>query len=387
MSFNPSDTLASKLPAAGTTIFTVMSKLALDEGAINLAQGFPDFDGPPALRQRVSWHMDHGHNQYAPLAGVPELRHQIAAKVAGLYGREVNPDTEITVTPGATEALFCAIAAVVHTGDEVIVFDPAYDTYDPTVTLNGAVCRHIPMEYPDFRIDWQRVRETVNDRTRLIILNTPHNPSGACLDEQDFAALRDIVRGRNLFILSDEVYEHIVFDGQPHLSILSDPELAERSFAVFSFGKTFHSTGWRIGYCVAPAPLMVEFLKIHQFINFSTNAPMQYGLADFMRDDPGFCRGLPAFYQHKRDFFLELLEGSRFSCKPTAGSFFQLADYSAISDEPDTEFARRLTREAKVAVIPVSVFYQQPPAQHVVRFCFAKNEDTLRQAATRLTKL
>ncbi len=379
--------LPSKLPWAGTTIFTVMTKLAQDENAINLAQGFPDFDGPPLLRERVSWHMDNGHNQYAPLAGVPELRQQIAVKVADLYGCQVDPDMEITVTPGATEALFCAITAVVHAGDEVIVFDPAYDTYDPAVTLNGAICRHIPIEYPDFQIDWQRVRDTVNERTRMIILNTPHNPSGACLSANDFAELREIVRGRNIFILSDEVYEHIVFDGKPHLSVLSDPELAARSFAVFSFGKTFHSTGWRVGYCVAPGPLMVEFLKIHQFINFSTNAPMQHGLADFMRDDPGFCRGLPDFYQRKRDLFFDLLKDSRFHLQPSHGSFFQLADYSAISDEPDSEFARRLTREAKVAVIPVSVFYQNPPDQRVIRFCFAKNETTLSQAAERLTQL
>lgn len=384
---NLASNLISKLPAAGTTIFTVMSKLALDEGAINLAQGFPDFDGPAALRERVSWHMDHGHNQYAPLAGVPELRQQIARKVADLYGCNVNPDTEITVTPGATEALFCAITAVVQPGDEVIVFDPAYDTYDPAITLNGATCRHIPMAYPDFRIDWQRVRDTVNERTRLIILNTPHNPSGTCLKASDFAELRDIVRDRNIFLLSDEVYEHIVFDQQPHVSILSDAELAARSFAVFSFGKTFHATGWRVGYCVAPAVLMTEFLKIHQFINFSTNAPMQFGLADFMRDDPAFCRSLADFYQQKRDYFVSLLQDSHFRLQPAAGSFFQLADYSAISDEPDTEFAIRLTREAKVAVIPISVFYQHPPEQRVVRFCFAKNETTLSQAAERLIVL
>jgi methionine aminotransferase len=361
-----------------------MSKLAQDENAINLAQGFPDFDGPVALRNRISWHMDHGHNQYAPLAGVAELREQIAAKVADLYGRKVDPACEITVTPGATEALYCAITAVVHPGDEVIVFDPAYDTYDPAVTLNGGLCRHIPMAYPDFKIDWQQVRDALNERTRLIILNTPHNPSGSCLDKSDFAELRNMVRGRDIYILADEVYEHIVFDQKPHFSLLSDPELAERSFVVFSFGKTFHATGWRVGYCVAPKILMSEFLKIHQFINFSTNAPMQYGLADFMRDDPGFCKALPAFYQQKRDEFLNLMAGSRFNMQPAAGSFFQLADYSAISDEPDTEFAIRLTREAKVAAIPISVFYQKPPEQRVVRFCFAKNAETLSQAAERL---
>lgn len=379
--------MISKLPNAGTTIFTVMSKMAQDEGAINLAQGFPDFDGPAALRERVCWHMNHGHNQYSPLAGVPELREQIAAKVRDLYGRSVDPASEITVTPGATEALYCAITAVVHPGDEVIVFDPAYDTYEPAVTLNGGLCRHIPMAYPDFRIDWQQVRDTVNARTRLIILNTPHNPSGVCLKEADFAQLREIMRERDIYILSDEVYEHIVFDQKPHLSLLSCEELAARSFVVFSFGKTYHATGWRVGYCVAPAALMNEFLRIHQFINFSTNAPMQYGLADFLRDDPGFCRELPAFYQRKRDDFIELMAGSRFRMQPAAGSFFQLADYSAISDEADTGFAIRLTREAKVAVIPISVFYQQAPAQQVVRFCFAKNEDTLSQAAERLIRL
>ncbi|MDZ4731042.1 MAG: methionine aminotransferase [Xanthomonadales bacterium] len=379
--------MISKLPGAATTIFTVMSKMAQDEGAINLSQGFPDFDGPAALRDRICWHMNHGHNQYAPLAGVPELREQIAAKVAELYGREADPASEITVTPGATEALYCAITAVVHPGDEVIVFDPAYDTYDPAVTLNGGICRHLPMAYPDFKIDWQQVRDAVNDRTRLIILNTPHNPSGTCLAENDFAELRDIVRERQIYLLSDEVYEHIVFDQKPHLSLLSDAELSERSFVVFSFGKTFHATGWRVGYCVAPKALMSEFLKIHQFINFSTNTPMQYGLADFMRAEPGFCRELPGFYQQKRDEFINLMAKSRFQMQPAAGSFFQLADYSAISAEPDSEFAIRLTREAKVAVIPISVFYENPPDQKVVRFCFAKNAATLSQAAERLLKL
>lgn len=380
-------TLTSKLPAAGTTIFTVMSKLAQDEGAINLAQGFPDFDGPAALRERVFWHMNNGHNQYSPLAGVMELREQIAHKVLERYGRKADAVTEITVTPGATEALFCAISAVVHPGDEVIVFDPAYDTYDPAVTLNGGICRHIPMSYPGFRIDWQQVRDTINERTRLIILNTPHNPTGVCLQPEDFAELTEIVRNRNIYLLSDEVYEHIVFDQQPHRSLLSCAELVDRSFAVFSFGKTYHATGWRVGYCVAAPALMKEFLKIHQFINFSTQAPMQYGLADYMRDDPGFCRDLPVFYQQKRDYFSAAMAGSRFRMQATAGSFFQLADYSAISDEPDTEFSIRLTREAKVAVIPVSVFYQTPPKQQVIRFCFAKNESTLAQAAERLLRL
>jgi methionine aminotransferase len=377
----------SKLPGSGTTIFTVMSALAERHHAINLSQGFPDFDGPAALRERVSWHLDHGHNQYAPLAGVPELREQIAKKVLDSYGARVDPGSEITVTPGATEALFCAITAVIHPGDEAIVFDPAYDTYDPCITLNGGITHHVPMEYPDFRIDWQRVEDTINDRTRLIMLNTPHNPSGAVLHEQDIRELIRLTEGRNIFLISDEVYEHIIFDGQPHHGFLRYPELAARTFAISSFGKTYHATGWRLGYCVAPVGLMKEFLRIHQFINFSTNSPMQYALADFMREDPGFPDHLGAFYQRKRDLFFDLLHPSRFRMNPSSGSFFQLADYGEISDLPDTEFAEYLTREKGVAVIPVSVFYREPPKQQVVRFCFAKNDDTLREAAARLVTI
>jgi methionine aminotransferase len=377
----------SKLPDSGTTIFTVMSALAEKHQAINLSQGFPDFDGPPALRERVNWHLHHGHNQYAPLAGVIGLREEIAAKVEALYGARVDPMTEVTVTPGATEALFCAISVVVHPGDEAIVFDPAYDTYDPCIRLNGGIAHHIPMVYPDFRIDWQRVADTINDRTRLIILNSPHNPSGSLLSEDDIRTLTEVVEGRNMFLISDEVYEHIVFDRQIHQSLLRYPELAARTFAVSSFGKTFHATGWRIGYCVAPAPLMTEFLRIHQFINFSTNTPFQYALADFMRGSPDFPDQLGAFYQAKRDLFCGLLESSRFQLTPSSGSFFQLADYSAISEEPDTTFASYLTKEHGVAVIPVSVFYRQAPEQRVIRFCFAKSEDTLRQAAQRLNAI
>jgi len=377
----------SKLPGSGTTIFTVMSALAEKHRAINLSQGFPDFDGPDALRKRVSWHLDHGHNQYAPLAGVPELREQIAAKVHALYGARVDPMTEVTVTPGATEALFCAISSVIHPGDEAIVFDPAYDTYDPCIRLNGGLVHHMSMVYPDFRIDWQRVADSVNERTRLIMVNSPHNPSGSLLSEEDIRSLTEIVKGRNIFLISDEVYEHIVFDQQTHQSLLRYPELASRTFAISSFGKTYHATGWRIGYCVAPAPLMTEFLRIHQFINFSTNTPFQYALADFMRDSPGFADQLGVFYQAKRDLFCDLLDSSRFQFTPSKGSFFQLAEYSAISNEPDTVFASDLTREHGVAVIPVSVFYQEPPDQHVIRFCFAKSEDTLREAAKRLNAI
>jgi methionine aminotransferase len=374
----------SKLTGTGTTIFSVMSKLAHDHGAINLSQGFPDFDGPQALRDRVTWHLNHGHNQYAPLAGVHELREQIAAKVLDLYGCRIDPDMQVTVTPGATEAIFCAVSAVVHPGDEVIVFDPAYDTYDPCVTLNGGVTRHIPLPYPDFSIDWQRVGDIINERTRLIILNTPHNPSGSMWTAQDIQALRGLLDGRDILLISDEVYEHITFDDREHLSLLRYPDLAERTFVISSFGKTYHATGWRVGYCVAPDKLMAEFLRIHQFINFSTNTPMQYAIADFLRDSSHYHRELGRFYQKKRDLFCELLEPSGFSVVPSAGTYFQLADYSAISDMVDTEFANWMTREHKVAVIPVSVFYLQPPDQRVIRFCFAKDDETLRDAAVRL---
>lgn len=379
--------LNSKLPQVGTTIFTVMSKMAQQHGAINLAQGFPDFDGPKALRDRVSHHMANGHNQYAPLAGVPELCEQIAANIHDLYGREIDPGRELTITPGATEGIYCAITAVVNPGDEVIVFDPAYDSYSPIVKLNGGVTRHIQTMYPDFTIDWDEVRHAVNSKTRLIILNTPHNPSGTTWSQSDIDQLRKLVAGTKLHILSDEVYEHMVFDGRKHLSLLRFPDLAERCFAVYSFGKTYHATGWRMGYCVAPRPMMEEFLRLHQFINFSTNTPMQYGLADFLRDCPEHHLSLHDFYQQKRDLFCELISNSRFKFKPCAGTFFQTADYSEISDEADTEFAVRMTQEHKVAVIPVSVFYQRPPDQRVVRFCFAKNNETIREAAQRLVSL
>ena len=379
--------LENKLPGKGTNIFTVMSEMSQDHGAINLAQGFPDFDGPLALRERVTWHIANGHNQYAPLAGVPELREQIAVKVLDLYGCKIDPDREVAVTPGATEAIFCAITAVVHPGDEVIVFDPCYDTYEPGVTLNGGVTKHIAMQYPGFTIDWQRVRDTITDRTRLIILNTPHNPTGSLWGEEDIQQLREVIADRNILIVSDEVYEHITFDCRQHLSLLRYPDLAAQTFAISSFGKTYHTTGWRVGYCIAPPALMEAFLRIHQFINFSTQAPMQYALADFLRDCPQHHHELGGFYQQKRDLFCALMAPSRFSLIPSIGTYFQLADYSGISDEADTEFAARLTREYKVAAIPVSVFYDKDPKQHVVRFCFAKHDDTLREASARLCKL
>ncbi len=379
--------LRNKLPGKGTNIFTVMSNMAQAHGAINLAQGFPDFDGPQALRERVAYHMSHGHNQYAPLAGVPFLREQIAAKVLDLYACEIDPEAEVVVTPGATEALYCAITAVVHPGDEVIVFDPAYDTYEPAVTLNGGVTKHIALKHPDYAIDWQQVKDSITDRTRLIILNTPHNPTGTIWSERDIRELREAIAGHDIYLLSDEVYEHMCFDGDLHLSLLRYPDLAERSFVVSSFGKTYHTTGWRIGYCIAPQPLMDEFLRIHQFINFSTNTPMQYAIADFLSECPQHHRDLANFYQQKRDLFLRLMASSRFELIPSKGTYFQLAGYSAISAEPDTVFSARLTREHKVASIPVSVFYNKAPDEKVIRFCFAKHDDTLHEAAKILVDL
>ncbi len=379
--------LATKLPGKGTTIFTVMSKMAQDHGAINLSQGFPDFDGPAALRERVAYHMNQGRNQYAPLAGVPELRQQIAKKVFDLYGREIDPDCEVCVTPGATEAIFAIITAVVHPGDEVIIFDPAYDCYEPDVILNGGVTKHITQSYPEFSIDWQQVRDSITERTRLIVVNTPQNPSGTVWSEDDIQQLRSVIEGREIYILSDEVYEHINFDGHQHNSLLRYPDLAERTFAVSSFGKTYHATGWRVGYCVAPESLMEEFLRVHQFINFSTNTPLQYAIADFLASESKHHLELASFYQHKRDLFCELMAATRFNLIPSAGTYFQLADYSDISDEPDTEFSARITREYKVGSIPMSVFYKNPPAQHILRFCFAKHDDTLRAAVDNLLKV
>lgn len=383
----------SKLPEVGTTIFTVMSALAQSEGALNLSQGFPDFDGPPALLERVQHYLTHGHNQYAPMTGVASLREAIAQKVADLYELQADPEGEITVTSGATEALFCAISTVVRPGDEVVVFDPAYDSYAPVVSLCGGVTRHVPLLGPDFRIDWDRVADALTDRTRLIITNSPHNPTGSVWQERDIAALQQVVAEREIFLLADEVYEHICFDGQPHLSLCRYPDLWQRSFVVSSFGKTYHTTGWKIGYCVAPAALSREFRKIHQFNTFTTITPVQLALADFLRDSPEHHLGLADFYQAKRDLFCSLVEPSRFSLTPAAGTYFQLLEYSAVSTEVDVELAQRLTREAKLASIPISVFYAPTEGGSVVynqrylRFCFAKDDATLERAAEILCAL
>lgn len=379
--------LHSKLPGVGTTIFSVMSALANECGALNMSQGFPDYDGPDALRAALSRHVMAGDNQYAPMAGVLVLREQIAAKLLRYYNIEANPDTEITVVPGATEAIFCAITACIHPGDEAIVFDPSYDSYEPAITLSGGITRHIAMNEADFSIDWDEVESTINKRTRLIIINSPHNPSGAILRDGDLRRLEVLATQHNLYVVSDEVYEHLVFDGEQHCSVLQYPGLRERSFAAFSFGKTFHITGWKTGYCVAPPALTTELRKVHQFVAFVAVTPVQLALADFMMAQPDFPASLAAFYQAKRDLFCECLANSRFGVNPSPGTYFQLLDYSQISDELDTELAVRYTREQGIASIPISLFYEAPPAGKYLRFCFAKREEILLKGAEILCKI
>ncbi|WP_339079823.1 pyridoxal phosphate-dependent aminotransferase [Pseudomonas sp. TMP9] len=378
--------MLSKLPSVGTTIFTRMSQLAMETGALNLSQGFPDFDGPLALREAVSRHIAAGANQYAPMAGLPALREQVAAKVARSYGRVVSADSEVTITPGATQAIFCAVQALIHPGDEVIVFDPCYDSYEPAVELAGGRCVHVPLAFPGFAIDWQRLLDALSSKTRLIILNSPHNPSGALICRAELDRLAELIRGRDIYLISDEVYEHLVFDGSQHASILTHEELYARAFVVSSFGKTYHVTGWKTGYVVAPPALTAELRKVHQYVSFCAVTPLQWALADYMAEHPEHVAALPAFYQAKRDLFCDLLADSRFSFTRTAGSFFQLVDYSAIRpDLDDLAMAQWLTREQGVAAIPISVFYQQPPqGLRLLRFCFAKREETLRQAAAKL---
>jgi methionine aminotransferase len=379
----------SKLPDVGTTIFTVMSALASEQGALNLSQGFPDFDGPEALLQAVNAHMRSGQNQYPPMAGVAALREAIAAKVSDLYELACNADTEITVTAGATEALFCAIAAVVHAGDEVIVLDPAYDSYAPVIRLQGAVPVHVPLLAPTYRIDWDRIEAAITANTRLLILNSPHNPTGMVMDENDIAALSALCAKYDIYLIGDEVYEHMVFDRARHLSLCRYAELYARSFVISSFGKTYHVTGWKVGYCVAPPALTTEFRRVHQYVTFTVNTPVQLGIADFLRQYPQHHQQLPAFYQAKRDLFCELLQGSRFAVVPSQGTYFQLLGYHAISAESDASLARRWTCEQGIASIPISVFYQNPEASRhrALRFCFAKDDDTLAKAADILCRL
>ncbi len=379
--------IRSKLPKVGTTIFSVMSQLAAQHKAINLGQGFPDFDGPQSLRDALSEAMNAGKNQYAPMTGIPKLREQIALKTENLYGRRVSADNEITVTSGATEALFAAIMAVVHTDEEVIVLDPCYDSYEPAVEMAGGRTVHVPLTQPEYSVDWQRVKDAITGRTRMIVINSPQNPSGAVLAAEDLDTLAEIVRGTNIVVLSDEVYEHIIFDGLAHQSVLRHAELAARSFVVSSFGKTYHCTGWKLGYCVAPPQLSAEFRKVHQYVTFCTFTPAQWAFADALERDPDHYLQLPAFYQAKRDHLRKLLKPSRFSLLPAKGTYFQVVDYSAISSRDDLNFCEWMTREAGVAAIPVSAFYETPPDARVIRLCFAKDENTLTTAAERLCKL
>jgi methionine aminotransferase len=381
--------LQSKLPHVGTTIFTRMSQLATEVGALNLSQGFPDFASPQPLLDAAMRHLAAGHNQYAPMTGLPRLREQVALKVAGLYGRAVSAESEVTIVPGATEAIFCAVQALIRPGDEAIVLDPCYDSYEPSVQLAGGRCVHVPLNLPDFSVDWQRLRDAIIPRTRLIFINSPHNPSGALLSRADLDQLAALIRDRDIYLISDEVYEHLVFDGAEHASVLAHDELYARAFVVSSFGKTYHVTGWKTGYVVAPSVLSAELRKIHQYVNFCGVTPLQHALADFMAEQPQHIAELPAFYQAKRDLFCDQLAGSRFTFTRSPGTYFQLADYSAIRpDLDDVAMAEWLTREHGVAAIPVSVFYQQAPADmRLVRFCFAKREETLLAAGELLCKI
>ena len=378
--------ISSKLPEVGVTIFTVMTQLAIENEAINLSQGFPDFDADPKLKELVWKYMQGGHNQYAPMQGVPALREKIAVKTRALYGRSCDPATEITVTAGATEGLFAAISAVTRPDDEVIILEPAYDAYVPVIELNGGRPIFVKMTFPDYGVDWEALQKALSSKTRLIILNSPHNPTGAVLSADDLQRLSALVAGTDILILSDEVYEHIVFDGEQHESILRYPDLADRSFVISSFGKTYHTTGWKVGYRIAPRALSVEFQKVHQFLTFAVNTPVQHAYAEFLDQQEAYL-GLAEFYQKKRDLFLSLIEKSRFKALACRGTYFQMLDYSAISDAPDMEFARTMTIKHKVAAIPPSVFYHDGTDARVLRFCFAKTDDTLKEAAERLCRI
>lgn len=379
-------TLQSRLPQVGTTIFTVMSALAQQHGAVNLGQGFPDFDGDPRLLDAVSGAMHRGLNQYPPMTGVPALREAVAAKIATLYGHVYDPGTEVTITAGATQAIITAILAIVHPGDEVIVLDPCYDSYEPNIVLAGGTAVHVPLTPGTFRPDFGRIRAALSPRTRAIIINTPHNPSATVWSAAEMQQLAELLRPTDVFVIADEVYEHMVYDGQRHESVARHPELAARSFIVSSFGKTYHVTGWKVGYVAAPAPLTAEFRKVHQFNVFTVNTPVQHGLAEYMADPTPYLE-LPAFYQRKRDLFRAGLAATRLKLLPSAGSYFQSVDYSAVSDLSEEGFCRWLTSEIGVAAIPVSVFYAGGFEQKLARFCFAKKDETLERALERLAKL
>jgi methionine aminotransferase len=378
--------IASKLPRVGTTIFTVMSRLASEHNAINLSQGFPDFDCAPQLRALLSKYLNAGLNQYPPMAGIAPLREAVAEKAESLYGIKYDVEHEVTIVPGATYGIFTAIATWVRPGDEVVLFEPAYDSYAPAVEVAGGTPVYVQLRFPDYSIDWDEVQRAITPRTRMMVINTPNNPTASVFSAEDMRALEGLLRKTDVVVVSDEVYEHIVFDGHRHQSVARFPGLAERSFVVSSFGKTYHVTGWKTGYVLAPRELMAEFRKVHQFNAFVTNGPVQYALAEYMKDKDAYL-SLAAFYQKKRDFFLQGIAASRLKPLPSRGTFFQNVRYDAVSDEKDTELAIRLTRERGVASIPVSVFYREPPAHKVLRFCFAKSEETLARGAEILSRI
>jgi methionine aminotransferase len=378
--------IESRLPSVGTTIFTVMSALAQEHGAVNLGQGFPDFDCDPKLIDAVDDAMRRGLNQYPPMSGVPALREAVAAKIGSLYGHRYDAAAEITITAGATQAILTAILAVVHPGDEVIVLDPCYDSYEPNITLAGGRAVHVPLTPGGFRPDFDRIAAALSPRTRAIIVNTPHNPSATVWSADEMRRLAELLAPTDILVIADEVYEHMVYDDAPHQSVARLPELAARSFIVSSFGKTYHVTGWKVGYVAAPAPLTAEFRKVHQFNVFTVNTPVQHGIAAYMADPAPYLQ-LPAFYQRKRDLFRAGLAATRFRLLPSEGSYFQCVDYSAISEEPEEAFCRRLTREVGVAAIPLSAFYPGGFEQRIVRFCFAKQDATLEEALRRLARL
>lgn len=370
----------SKLQKQDTSIFAVMSALALEHHALNLSQGFPDFDISGKLVELVNKYMLGGFNQYAPMTGIPQLREQIVLKTEKMYGAKYDAKKEVNITSGATQALHTAISCTISDGDEVIVFEPAYDSYVPLIKLHGGIVKLAQLKLPDYHIDWDEVTKLISNRTKMIIINSPHNPTGSVLVADDMKKLEKITQNTDIIILSDEVYEHLIFDGVPHESICRYPELASRAYVVGSFGKTFHATGWKLGFILAPENLMAEFRKIHQFVVFACNTPIQHAIAEFLLDKENY-EGLPGFYQQKRDLFVSLISGSKFRIVPSKGTYFQLLDYSGITDEPETEFAIRLTKEHKLASIPVSVFYQKKTDNKVLRFCFAKKAETLEQAA------
>ncbi len=378
--------IPSKLPQIGTSIFAVMSKMAQEHGAVNLSQGFPDFPIAPELVELVNKAMRDGHNQYAPMPGLPKLREAIAEKIYSTYQLSYSPEEEITITAGATQALFTAIATFVGEGDEVIVFEPAYDSYAPAIKACGGMVKYAQLKMPDFSINWDEVKRMVSNRTRMIMINSPHNPTGSLLSENDLNALEALTRNSDILVLSDEVYEHLVFDDKKHESVCKYPELATRSLVVASFGKTFHATGWKMGYVLAPKNLMEAFRKLHQFVVFAVNTPMQHAIAEYLTN-PAHYLNLGAFYQQKRDYFVDHLRSSRFKIVPSSGTYFQLLDYSNISDLPEMEFATQLIKEHGIAAVPLAPFYHQNTSQQLLRFCFAKSEETLQKATEILCRI